>query len=59
MTFEDIKRMTNRFNDIKRTQQPLKNKRFEMMLNDIVLLFPKSDKFAARMYASICEEMEV
>lgn len=59
MTVEDMKKLTDRFMQIKGGAQTLKNKRLEALLEDIVLLFPKSDKFAGQMYAAICQEMEV
>ena len=59
MTFEQMKKLTDRFNQIKGGAQALKIKRFEALLEDIVLLFPKSDWFAGKMYAAICQEMVV
>lgn len=58
MTAEDMKKLTNRFNQIKNSSPAIRNVRFKTLLQDISAAFP-SDLYAARMYAAVCEEMEV
>ena len=59
MTFEQMKKWTQRFNQIKGASQKLKNKRLGNMLNDLVLAHDDSDKHARMMYMAVMDEMEV
>lgn len=59
MTFEQMKKWTQRFNQIKGASQNLKNKRLGNMLNDLVLAHDENDIHARQLYLAVIDEMEV
>ncbi|MEK3909665.1 hypothetical protein [Oceanobacillus sp. FSL W7-1309] len=59
MTFEQMNKWTQRFNQIKGASQKLKNKRLGNMLNDLVLAHGPNDFHARQMYLAVMDEMEV
>jgi len=59
MTFGQMQKWTERFNQIKGASQKLKNKRFENMLSDLVMAHDSENVYARYIYIAVLDEMEV
>ena len=58
MKFGEMKKWTERFNQIRGAAQIFKYQRLDIMLNDLALAHGPNDFYARQMYLAIMDEME-